>query len=324
MDVHPLVDALAKARSGEGSTTSASTMTFVLFFEDANVAGWASERTRAVADKHPSRVIVFDGTRDPAQSCVGASSVRGEWIDIGAKASDPHGMAAALSTLELPEAPVVLTWIAGNLANDARFALLAKMAGTVIVSYSVIRTDGSGLADLTAFIERFPEIAVQDVSYLRLAAWQEVVAEFFDDEFLGELATVHDVEVMAGSDPEMYYLLGWLASRLSWTPSGSGRFTNTAGSTIAFTMTHNGPPRRLSRVAIKTANAAFIAEVHPNDDAAICLRIEGARPRDERCAPMHSVDIASLVERAILTSGRDEVFVESLAMAKHIMERQTT
>jgi glucose-6-phosphate dehydrogenase assembly protein OpcA len=304
---------------------SASTMTFVLFFQDAFVAGWASERTRAVADKHPSRVIIFDGTQGAERSYSQPPSHRGEWVEIGVKGSDPHEMGAALTMLELPEAPVVLNWIAGDFANDARFALLAKMAGTVIVSSSVIKTDGTGLHDLTSFIERFPEIAVQDVSYLRLAAWQELVAEFFDDDaaFL-ELEAVREVEVMAGSDPEMYYLLGWLASRLAWTPVGNGGFTNSNGATIKFTMTHDGPPRRLSRVSLKTAESSYTAEVHPADDSAICLRVEGAHARDERCSPMHSVDIASLVERAILTTGRDEVFIESLAMAKHIMERQTS
>ena len=302
---------------------TASTMTFVLFFQDGFVAGWASERTRAVADKHPSRVIVFDATKDATSSRV-EPPARGEWIEIGAKDCDQHELAAALATLELPEAPVVLTWIAGGLSTDARFATLAKMAGTVIVSSSVITTDGSGLADLTAFIDRFPEIPVQDISYLRLAAWQEVVAEFFDDpELLPELEGVREVEVMAGSDPEMYYLLGWLASRLAWTPVGRGSLTNASGATVAFSMVRDGPPRRLSRVVLKSAKSSYIAEVHPQDDAAICLRVEGAHARDERCAPMHSVDIASLVERAILVTGRDEVFIESLAMAKHIMERQT-
>lgn len=303
---------------------TASTMTFVLFFQDAFVAGWASERTRAVAEKHPSRIIVFDATKDATESHVEPPSKTGEWVAIGANGSDPHEMAAALATLELPEAPVVLAWIADGLATDVRFATLAKMAGTVIVSSSVITTDGSGLHDLTAFIDRFPEIAVQDISYLRLAAWQEVVAEFFDDpELLAELEAVHEVEVMAGSDPEMYYLLGWLASRLAWTPVGRGTLTNSSGETIHFTMVHEGPPRRLSRVVLKSPGSSYIAEVHPNDDAAICLRVEGKRARDEHCAPMHSVDIASLVERAILMPGRDEVFIESLAMAKHIQERQT-
>lgn len=323
LDVHPLVESLAHARASEGTMT-ASTMTFVLFFQDDFVAGWATERTRAVANKHPSRVIVFNATKDAADSHVEPPSANGEWVEIGSKGSAPPELGAALTLLELPEAPVVLAWIAGNLASDARFALLAKMASTVIVSSSVIKTDGSGLHDLTEFIERFPEIAVQDISYLRLAAWQEIVAEFFDEpETHGELDAVTDVEVMAGSDPEMYYLLGWLASRLAWTPTGKGTFAKPTGETVRFTMIHGGSARRLSRIALTTPNATFCAEVHPQDDATINLHVDGAHARGERCAPMHSVDIASLVERAILATGRDEVFIESLAMAKHIMERQT-
>jgi hypothetical protein len=61
--------------------------------------------------------------------------------------------------------------------------------------------------------------------------------------------------------------------------------------------------------------------VHPQDQAAICLDVTGSTACPSRCAPLHTVDLASLVERAILGRARDEVFVETLTMAKHIIER---
>jgi hypothetical protein len=88
-------------------------------------------------------------------------------------------------------------------------------------------------------------------------------------------------------------------------------------------MVHEGPPRRLSRVELKSATTTFTAEVHPDDDGVVCLSVSGAKSRDRGCAPLHTLDIASLVERAILTNGRDDVFIEALTMAKHILERQT-
>jgi hypothetical protein len=298
---------------------STATMTFVLYFDDPNVSGWVRERTRAVTEKHPSRVIIFDATKEYAHH----NGELGDWIELGAKGRTAHQMAADLAQLALPEAPIVLTWIAGKISDDERFITLAKMAHTAIISSSVITTDTTGLHDLTDFIDKYPEIVVQDLSYLRLSAWQEFVAEFFDEaHFADELHALYDIELAAGSDSEMYYLLAWLASRLSWAPAGPNAFTTPHGKKITYRLTHDGPPRRLSYVALKSPDVTFSASVHSTDDSAVVLHITGAKSRGERAAPLHTLDIASLVERAILINSRDEVFIETLAMAKHIMDRK--
>lgn len=296
-------------------------MTFVLYFDDGNVAGWVRERTRAVTDKHPSRVLIFDGTKEYTHQ----NGELSDWIELGAKGRSDYEMAADLAQLALPEAPIVLTWIAAKISGDERFIAMAKKAHTVIVSSSVVNTDTTGLRDLTEFVERYPEIVVQDLSYLRLSAWQEFVAEFFDEEhFASELERLKKIELTAGSDSEMYYLLGWLASRLSWTTTGPHTFSTPHGHTVEYSFAHAGPPRRLSCVELRSDDVTFRACVHENDDSAVTLNTSGAKSRGERHAPLHTLDIASLVERAILINSRDEVFIETLALAKHIMERSAS
>jgi glucose-6-phosphate dehydrogenase assembly protein OpcA len=324
LDVAPVVTALSQARRAEGSTT-ATTMTFVLFFEDPSVSTWVRERTRAVAEKHPSRVIVFDGTAPAGEQHAEPPAKRGEWVDIGVAQSEPHELASALSMLALPEAPIVLAWIARSVVNDDRFLALAKVSTTVIVSSSVIASRGEALHDLMALVERHPEIPIQDIAYLRLGPWQELIAEFFDEsELLTELTSLRSVEITAGSDSEMYYLLGWLASRLGWAPCARNQLCNRVGQIITFAMNHDGPARRLSSVVLASERTTFTARVFSNDDCAVSLEVTGAHTRSARCTPLHTLDIASLVERAILTQTRDEAFIESLAMAKHIMERQAS
>lgn len=322
LDVHPLLDELTQSRHGKGAM-NAATMTFAVFFEEPSVANWVIERTRMVADKHPSRVLLFDGSKAADDQRAEPSETRGEWLEIGCRASNPHELQAALSMLSLPEAPLVLAWLGAGIASDERFLALARMATTVVVSSSLVATDARGLQDLTAFVEAHPEIVVQDIAYLRLAAWQELIAEFFDeDDLLEELARLRRVEVTAGSDPEMYYLLGWLASRLSWSPCARDQFCNTAGDIITFILNHGGAARRLSKVELQSENVSFTASVHARDDAAVCLNVRGAKQRDERCGPLHTLDIASLIERAILRTSRDEIFVESLTVAQQILERR--
>lgn len=323
LGVLPVVEELARLRHATGDMTAA-TMTLVVFFEDDSVAGWVTQRTHAIAEKHPSRVLLLDGTQTEDTHRADQACTRGEWVELGCKGSSADALRAALAALALPEAPIVLAWIGRTIANDERFLALARAAHTVVVSSSVVFTDNRALDDLIVFVERHPEIAVQDIAYLRLAAWQELVAEFFDEpDLLDELTRLRDVQVSAGSDAEMYYLLGWLASRLGWSPCGGNQFCNAAGDIIRFSLVREGPPRRLSRVVLASANVSFAAFVHPNDDAAVCLRISGAKEREERSAPLHTMDIASLIERAILNTSRDDVFLQSLIAARQILDRRT-
>jgi len=321
LDVHSIVEELTVARTTEGSM-KAATMTLAVFLEDAAIAPWVTQRTHAVADKHPSRVLMFDGTKNEGDQHAEPSMTRGEWVEVGVKGSTAEELAGALSMLALPEAPIVLAWVATGIEHDKRFVALANIADTVVVSTSVLKTDASALRDLIAFVEHHPEILVQDVAYLRLAAWQELIAEFFDEpEFLNELVELREVHISGGSDAEMYYLLGWLASRLQWTPCAPDEFCNVRGDIIRFTLQREGTARRLSSVVLKSGNVTFSATVMENDPDAVCLQVSGAKERAVRCTPLHSVDIASLIERAILTTSKDEIFMRSLAMAKLIIER---
>lgn len=318
LDVHLVADALAKARLDPDSMKT-STMTLVVFLDSA-AASWARDRAHALAGKHPSRVVVFDATKSQSERVVEPSLARGEWIEIGVREADAREIDAAVAVLELPDAPVVLLWLAETFAADWRFIALARRAGVAICSSSVIRSDVSSLRDLIEFVERHPGVVLHDIAYLRLGAWQELIAEFFDEpDCRSELQALRSVELTAGSDAEMYYLLGWLASRLAWTAAQAGAFS-TPGGNVTFSMIRDGPPRRLAKVVLRSDRVTFTASVHPRDEAAICLDVAGATACASRCAPLHTMDLASLIERAILSHSRDEVFIESLTMAKHIIE----
>jgi glucose-6-phosphate dehydrogenase assembly protein OpcA len=317
-----VVHSLATARQDPGAMKTA-TMTFAVLVENEQMAGWVRERTHAVAEKHPSRVIVFDALRDAYERDVQSVDSRGEWIEIGARGANAAELLSALSMLELQSAPVVLLWAATSIANDDRFLELARHAKATICSSSLTKNDGSGLQDISAFVSAHPEVGLQDIAYLRLASWQELIAEFFDDARTHEdLRAIERIDLSAGSDAEMYYILGWLASRLEWQPKAAGSLQSHRGP-VTFELHREGPPRRLSRIEIRAGTSTYRATVHDDDQETICLEVEGPHARPRRCTPLHGVDLASLVERAILTTARDAVFIESLATASHILERNT-
>lgn len=305
-----------------GTAMKLATMTLAIFFGSDDGADWVRDRTRALAEKHPSRVVVLDASTHADERVVDLPRGASEWIEVGVQSMHAGELDALLTRLRLPDAPLVLLWIAESLAEDERFLALADRADDLICSTSVVRIDERPLRDLCAFIEAHPETPIQDVAYLRLIAWQELIAGFFDDPAnRRELGELRSIEVSGGSDAEMYYLLGWIASRLDWKLVDRETFAAPSGN-VHFTMQREGAPRRLASVILTSAGARFSARVHAEDPNAVLLSIEGTVTAPERSAPLHTVDLASLVERAILMRGRDHVFIESLAMARAIIERR--
>lgn len=77
-------------------------------------------------------------------------------------------------------------------------------------------------------LERQGAVKVHDLAWARLTPWREILAEAFDaTENTAALRTIRDVTVeFAGSDfppSPAWLLVGWLASRLGWSPDGGGR-----------------------------------------------------------------------------------------------------
>lgn len=292
-----------------------ATMTIVVFFEDAHIGKLARERIGALAAKHPSRVIVLDGTRDKPD-LVG----KDDWIETGARDADGQSLAQRVASLRLREAPVVLLWIARGIGDDERFCALAPEAQTIVYNSSLVDDGADALCELVDYVAEHQDAALSDIAYLRLAPWQESIAILFDGDEAVELDRLERIAIECGSEPEGLYLLGWLASRLGWTVDSRDAFTDQHGHRIAFAMRRGGDRRRVRRVQLETAQSSFVAEANA-DGASIHLNVTGRRTRPARYRAVHDAGISALVERAILTSGKDTTFAAALAIAGHIISR---
>ena len=295
-------------------------MTLAVFVDDATVATWARERVRAVADKHPSRVILLDATISEGTYHIGRSSAHGDWLELGVAGTTPDHLVSMLETGSLPEAPMLLMWGGRQTASDQRFEPLARLARTTICSTSMIETDAAALRDLGLFVERQPNVTIADLAYLRLAPWQECIAGFFDDPGqAAELARLEEIDIACGSDAESYYFAGWLASRLGWSIAGPRTFSSERGGHVALSIERSGAARRMQRVTLRSKNGRFVAEVGHDDPDAIILESSIGKTQRHRCGPLGGVDIASLVERAILEGEGDRVFRDTLAVATELL-----
>jgi hypothetical protein len=243
-----------------------------------------------------------------------------EQIQLGVSNVHAGELRSIVHALVVPNVHTVLLW-GGRRINDPRFSALADLAHTVVLFTSATAAGVEGLREILS-LQGMPAAAkIRDLAYLRLTPWQDLVAQLFDDEELAEeLSSITRVEIVCGSEPEGYYLVGWLASRLAWEPCGPHQFCNAQGKQIDVDLRIEGQARRVRSICLNSARSVFGAAIERDADDLVCLTVEGEKHRPHRCLPLHDVDIISLVERAIFSSADDAVYAETLAMAGRLLE----
>jgi len=152
---------------------STATVNLIAFVEDPASVPRLRDRFSTFSKKHACKAIFLDATRAGDQD---EEMVLGV---AGMKAEELRSIVHDLLTADLGSA---LFW-AGRDLSDPRFEALASLGTTIVV-------DSSRAADGRASIKKLAEISastdrsVRDLSYLRLLPWQDMVAQFFDDDEL--------------------------------------------------------------------------------------------------------------------------------------------
>jgi glucose-6-phosphate dehydrogenase assembly protein OpcA len=322
VDTQAILDELNQHRLNRRST-SASTMTLVSFIEDSDLSEVVRERTRALADKHPSRAIILDASQPLGTYRTDGSVERGEWIEVGVKGADAAHLASIARALALGEAPLVVHWAANGVGSDERFIALADRARVIVCNSSLVEPGTGTLRELGSYAKEHPAAHLHDLAFLRLAPWQECIASFFDDVAAAEdLLHLDRVAIACGTDAEAYYLLGWLGSRLGWSPRERGRFDNRFGDPISYRIERAGEPRRPGHVSLANNASCFTVELVTSDGTQMLeTRVTGQRARPARRTPINGIDVPTMIERAILLLGqRNDVFHDSLQSVAAIFE----
>ncbi len=329
VNVNEILDELVKDRK-ERVGVSATTLNLVAFVEDPGLVDWMKERVDAIAQKHPSRTLVLDATRTETTHSVRSAAkdlgdtvlTQAEAIELGVKEIEGSELASLVRALTVPNVQTVLCWAGSHIAGDTRFRELTGIADGLVLDSSRIDSGSETLRELMEWMRAGEHPAVRDLAYMRLAPWQDMIAQFFDEADLAEeLPTISSVGVAAGSAAEAYYLIGWLAGRLQWKPCGPHEYCNSHGGNVSVRFERQGDARRVRRVTLETKHSVFMAELEKGAGDTVCLSVEGNKARAKRCAPLHDVDVVSLIEQAILAPQGGELFRESLDAARALLEQ---
>ena len=328
LNVDDVLEALAQERRDRGGicTTSLNVIAFVE--NDPHLLRWMAESSDAFAEAHGFRILLLDGSGDPQAHAVrthckelGDTLLTSlEQIQIGVKDVPSAELRSIAHDLLVPNVRNVLLWAGNHLADD-RFTELSELAERVILFTSEGPSALDSMREL-AQLEASPIASrICDLAYMRLFAWQDFIAQFFDDaDLAAELPTITRVDVTCGSQPEAYYLASWLAARLGWDPCGDMIFAGPQGCTIHVQIHREGLPRRVRSVEVHAASCTFGVTLAPDAEDLICLTVSGKKCRAMRCVPLHDVDIVSLVERAIFAPEDGGVYLQTLGVLRRLLE----
>ena len=222
-----LHDEFVQAKADEKLTTENKTAA-INYSPDFDNSGLAD----AIATSNPCRIITLCptlGEDEGVKAQVSAycpinkqsknTLICCEYITLSGTAEALERIGGIISELMISDLPKFIWWKATPSPDYPLFRRLVEFSDNLIV-------DSSGFvhpeADLICVSQLLQDaVAIADLNWRRLAPWQELTAEAFDPP--ERRADIYEVDKVTidyekGNQSQALMFLGWVASRLNWTP----------------------------------------------------------------------------------------------------------
>ncbi|MBW4448910.1 MAG: glucose-6-phosphate dehydrogenase assembly protein OpcA [Spirirestis rafaelensis WJT71-NPBG6] len=220
-----LREEVAKRHSSGANLDNGSTASYSL---DAKSPRIADE----IALRNPCRIIALipiagedEGVKAqvsaycPIQKQSSSTLICCEYITLTGTAAALERIGGMIPALLIGGLPKFLWWKATPDPNNALFKRLAAVCNNVIVDSCEFNHPENDLLSLQELVENGMPLA--DLNWRRLSAWQELTAEAYDPPqrraSLREIDRV-TIDYEKGNPAQALMFLGWLASRLEWSP----------------------------------------------------------------------------------------------------------
>ncbi|MGK7936805.1 MAG: glucose-6-phosphate dehydrogenase assembly protein OpcA [Xenococcaceae cyanobacterium] len=222
-----LHEEFVKAKTEDKLTTENKTAA-INYSPDLDTGGLAD----AIASSNPCRIITLCptlGEDEGVKAQVSAycpinkqnknTLVCCEYITLSGTAEALERIGGIISELMISDLPKFIWWKATPPSEYPLFKRLSDASDSLILdSSSFIHPE----ADLISVSQLLQEtFAIADLNWRRLAPWQELTAEAFDPP--ERRADIYEVDKVTidyekGNQSQGLMFLGWIASRLGWTP----------------------------------------------------------------------------------------------------------
>jgi glucose-6-phosphate dehydrogenase assembly protein OpcA len=141
-----------------------------------------------------------------------------EYITLSGTAEALDRIGGIIAALAIADLPKFVWWKATPTPDHPLFKRLISSCDTIIFdSSSFIEPE----EDLTSLADLIKDTALADINWRRLAPWQELTAAAFDPP--QRRSAIYEVDQVTidyekGNQAQALMFLGWIASRLGWTP----------------------------------------------------------------------------------------------------------
>jgi glucose-6-phosphate dehydrogenase assembly protein OpcA len=226
-DIEEALRTLLRERHARNQSFAPARVLNLVTIADREWQGEVTNRLERIGTNHPSRTIFC--AVDPGRTTLDAT------VAVAAPdEADGGSIALGHEHIELEVGPshlrhldtIVDPLVVGDLAtviwaphgHDEGVAALRKVGQVVLVDSVVAHSVDDAIARAHELCRDFH---VVDLAWLRSTPWRERLAMSFDPERMrGELRTISAVTIRHHPESAVagLLLIGWLASRLGWTP----------------------------------------------------------------------------------------------------------
>lgn len=308
----------------------------------------------AIASRNPCRIIALcpvtgddEGVKAqvsaycPIQKQSATTLICCEYITLTGTVEALERVVGMVPELLIGGLPKFLWWKATPEADNPIFKRLAASCNSVIFDSNSFTQVETNLLRLQELIDA--GMAIFDINWSRLAAWQELTAEAFDPPqrraALGEVDRI-TIDYEKGNSAQALMFLGWLASRLNWRPTKVSTETGdydikrfyfmaegdreieaeiagvptasdgeVAGDLIALRLTSTNPAANCSTVLCSETSGCMRMESHGGAQAGIVNQVTSLADQSAE----------ELLSQQLQRWGRDVLFEESLAVTAQML-----
>ncbi len=341
---------------GESVAARAATFNLVVYESLDNTVLSPSGPVEAIATQNPCRVIdlrekVGANEDDGIEAQVAAycpinrdrsSLVCCEYITMQAPSAAFSRMCNTISSLIISDLPTYLWWQADVDLGSSTFQQLVEFSDRIIIDSRGLTHPENGLGELYQLSQQDRHCG--DLNWQRLSSWQELTAQAFDPPERRQSLSAIDrvtIDYNAGNPCQAFLFLGWLASRLQWTPVKRIRgqehdhlidritLTGPDGHTVEAELaavpltSETTPAGDLMGLKLSATDTSVDACTVLCSETTGCMRMEtmgGAQACHVRqVSPIDHATKAHLLELQLQRVGSDSLFEESLKVTHQIL-----